>query len=51
MTFQRRLKEGNRDVELTAVKLSEIEPHHTVLEVGFGPGIGVRAAYDCIKGN
>ncbi|CAI9718593.1 methyltransferase 2-like [Octopus vulgaris] len=43
------LKRGNRIVEEKAVEHSGIEADHYVLEVGFGPGIGLEAAYNKIK--
>ncbi|GAB1602794.1 uncharacterized protein LOC115227913 [Argonauta hians] len=44
------LKKGNRIVENKAVEHCNIERDYHVLEVGFGPGIGLEAAYDKIKG-
>ena len=33
------------------MKHSSIQPEHNVLEIGFGPGIGIKAAYEVIKGS
>ncbi|XP_041375037.1 uncharacterized protein LOC121387871 isoform X2 [Gigantopelta aegis] len=43
--FQKR----NSFLERNAVELCNIQPHHQVLEVGFGPGIGLEEAYRYIK--
>ena len=40
----------NSFLELNAVKLLEVQPDQKILEVGFGPGVGIRAAYDIVKG-
>ncbi|XP_071149708.1 uncharacterized methyltransferase YdaC-like [Mytilus edulis] len=37
-------------LEESAVKLCQIEPHHNVLEVGFGPGVGLEAACKHVTG-
>ncbi|KAH9498125.1 hypothetical protein Btru_008322 [Bulinus truncatus] len=39
----------NRFLEENAVRLCNIQPDHQVLEIGFGPGIGLEAAYNVIK--
>lgn len=39
----------NYYLEQAAVKLCKIDPDHRVLEVGFGPGIGLEAAYDIVQ--
>ena len=36
----------NSYLEVAAVELCEIRPNHRVLEVGFGPGVGLKAALD-----
>lgn len=38
------LKVHNRTTEENAVKLSGIQPGDTVLELGYGPGLGLEAA-------
>ena len=38
------LKVGNRVLEEKAVRLCEIQPGDTVLEVGHGPGLGLQSA-------
>ena len=40
----------NTILETEAVKLCGIQPDHEVLEVGFGPGVGLKAAHDVVKG-
>lgn len=40
----------NRGLEENAVKLCDISKDDSVLEVGFGPGIGIQEAYMRIKG-
>ncbi len=40
----------NENLELGAVKLLDVQPDHKILEVGFGPGVGIRAAYDKVRG-
>jgi len=40
----------NSFLEKNAVKLCNIEPNHTVLEIGFGPGVGLSHAYNIVKG-
>lgn len=37
-------------LEENAVKLSNIQPNDTVLEVGHGPGIGLQAASQLLTG-
>ncbi|XP_033741971.1 demethylmenaquinone methyltransferase-like [Pecten maximus] len=37
-------------LEREAARLSEIQPDHHVLEVGFGPGLGIEAACQYVKG-
>ncbi|XP_033728649.1 demethylmenaquinone methyltransferase-like isoform X2 [Pecten maximus] len=44
------LEKKNGFIEIEAVRLSDIHPDHQVLEIGFGPGIGIEAAYNIIKG-
>uniref|UniRef100_A0A0B7BMQ8 Methyltransferase type 11 domain-containing protein n=1 Tax=Arion vulgaris TaxID=1028688 RepID=A0A0B7BMQ8_9EUPU len=39
----------NSYMELNAVRLSNIKPDHNVLEIGFGPGVGLEAAYNIVK--
>lgn len=39
------LTHQNAFLEKCAVKLANISPDHTVLELGFGPGVGLRCAY------
>ena len=48
--FQTVFKKRNTNLERNAVRLCNIAPHHQVLEVGFGPGIGLEEAYHYIKG-
>ncbi|CAG5121038.1 unnamed protein product [Candidula unifasciata] len=43
--FERR----NAFLETNAVHLSNIKPDHKVLEIGFGPGLGLEAAYNIVK--
>ncbi|XP_071941676.1 uncharacterized methyltransferase YdaC-like [Antedon mediterranea] len=43
------LKKKNSDVITHAVGACSVEPDHHVLEVGFGPGIGMAAVADIIK--
>ncbi|KAL8617920.1 hypothetical protein ACOMHN_026497 [Nucella lapillus] len=43
------LKRKNSGLEKVAAKLSAIEPHHHVLELGFGPGYGIMHAHDYVK--
>ncbi|XP_067863888.1 uncharacterized methyltransferase YdaC-like [Heptranchias perlo] len=38
------LEKRNRFLEMNAVKLSDIQPESVVLEVGFGPGLGLLEA-------
>jgi len=38
------LEEGNKQLEFEVVKHLDIQPDHHVLEVGFGPGVGLSAA-------
>ncbi|XP_029652156.1 uncharacterized methyltransferase YdaC-like [Octopus sinensis] len=40
----------NRRLEKAAVEHCNIKPDYNVLEVGFGPGLGLEAAYQKIKG-
>ncbi|XP_060082405.1 uncharacterized methyltransferase YdaC-like [Ylistrum balloti] len=44
------LEKKNRVIELEAVRLCDVQPDYKVLEVGFGPGIGIEATYNIIKG-
>lgn len=39
----------NGFLELNAVKLCDLKPNHQILELGFGPGVGLEAAYKQIK--
>lgn len=39
----------NGFLELNAVKLCDLNPNHQILELGFGPGLGLEAAYKQIK--
>ncbi|XP_022112166.1 uncharacterized protein LOC110991207 isoform X2 [Acanthaster planci] len=41
-------KQQNAYMERNAVRLCRLEPHHHVLEVGFGPGVGLKAAAEAI---
>ncbi|KAK0041857.1 demethylmenaquinone methyltransferase [Biomphalaria pfeifferi] len=43
------LTKRNGFLEENAVRLSNIKPDHHVLEIGFGPGIGLESAYKIIK--
>ncbi|XP_054775227.2 demethylmenaquinone methyltransferase-like [Lytechinus pictus] len=45
----RLLKRRNRFLEEKAVEHAEIQPNHHVLEVGFGPGLGLKKAAQCVK--
>ncbi|XP_069107489.1 demethylmenaquinone methyltransferase-like isoform X5 [Argopecten irradians] len=47
---KKNFEKKNGFIELEAVRLCDIQPNHQVLEVGFGPGIGVQAAYNIVKG-
>lgn len=38
------LEKGNKQLEFEVVKHLDIQPDHHVLEVGFGPGVGLSAA-------
>jgi len=42
--FQETLKKRNHALENEVVLHLNIKPNHRVLEVGFGPGIGISAA-------
>lgn len=44
------LKIHNRILEENAVKLCDIQPNETVLELGYGPGLGVQAAVQHLSG-
>jgi len=46
----RKMIKINSFLEKNAVKFSDIKPDHTVLEIGFGPGVGLGHAYNIIKG-
>ncbi|WAR23243.1 YDAC-like protein [Mya arenaria] len=39
----------NKVLEVNAARLCKIQPHHDILEVGFGPGLGIREAYTFLK--
>ena len=41
----------NTYLEKSAARLCDIQPNHKVLEVGFGPGVGLQAAHSHIQGN
>ncbi|XP_021363558.1 uncharacterized protein LOC110456860 isoform X2 [Mizuhopecten yessoensis] len=43
------LEKNNAVLEMEAVRLCDIQPDHQVLEVGFGPGIGIQAACHLIE--
>ncbi|CAD5118713.1 DgyrCDS7394 [Dimorphilus gyrociliatus] len=43
------LRRRNRTLEENAVKLSKIEKDHTVLEIGFGPGVGLSKAVEKVQ--
>ena len=47
---QKQLLRHNQPLEENAAKLCGIKPDDKVLEVGFGPGLGLKAAYQYIKG-
>ncbi|XP_067913085.1 uncharacterized methyltransferase YdaC [Heterodontus francisci] len=42
------LEKKNRFLETNAVKLCDIQPDSVVLEVGFGPGLGLLEAAKCL---
>lgn len=42
-------KRKNSLLEKNAVRLCNIQPHHQVLEIGFGPGIGIEHAVSYVK--
>ncbi|XP_041051734.1 uncharacterized methyltransferase YdaC [Carcharodon carcharias] len=42
------LKKKNKLLEVNAVKLCDIQPENVVLEVGFGPGLGLQEAARCL---
>ncbi|XP_074644394.1 methyltransferase GfsG-like [Tubulanus polymorphus] len=46
---KKKLIEWNSHLEENAVKLCRLEPHQNVLEVGFGPGIGIKKALEYLK--
>ena len=41
----------NKHLAVNCVRLLDIQPDDTVLEVGFGTGIGLEAAYNYVKGS
>ena len=41
---------SNVPVVLAAVKLCDIQPDHNVLEIGFGPGVGLQEAAKYVNG-
>ncbi|XP_076457486.1 uncharacterized protein YxbB-like [Babylonia areolata] len=43
------LKYNSDVLEKNAARLSAIEPHHKVLEIGFGPGLGIQHALQYVK--
>lgn len=43
------LGKGNASLENETVKHLNIQPDHKVLEIGFGPGIGLNAALETVK--
>ena len=47
--LQRLIKNKNAYLEHNAVRRCHLESHHHILEVGFGPGIGLKAACEIIK--
>jgi 16S rRNA A1518/A1519 N6-dimethyltransferase RsmA/KsgA/DIM1 with predicted DNA glycosylase/AP lyase activity len=49
--LQKYLVKTNRLVEHAAVRLCNIQPDDNVLEVGFGPGVGLNEAFKMVKGN
>ncbi|XP_033628998.1 demethylmenaquinone methyltransferase-like [Asterias rubens] len=46
---KRLIKNKNAYLEHNAVRRCHLESHHHILEVGFGPGIGLKAACEIIK--
>jgi len=40
----------NSYLESNAVKMCKLKPDDHVLEIGFGPGVGLKCAYDVVKG-
>ena len=50
-TFQQRMDIVNRHLAVNCVRLLDIQRDDKVLEVGFGTGNGLAAAYRCVKGN
>jgi len=40
---------NNSFLETNAVSLCKIQPDHNVLEIGFGAGVGLQAAYNILK--
>ena len=49
-SLQRFLVSRNSILEKNAARLCNIQPHHHVLEVGFGPGIGLQHALQYVQG-
>ncbi|XP_038079320.1 demethylmenaquinone methyltransferase-like [Patiria miniata] len=50
LIIKRVFKRKNVYLELNAVRLCHLEPQHHVLEIGFGPGVGLKAAAETIVG-
>ena len=50
MFIQKLMLKNNSFLEQNAVALSKIHPNHNVLEVGYGAGVGLEAAYQVVKG-
>ena len=48
--IQNFLVKVNHSLEKLACELCEIKPDHMVLEVGFGPGLGLKEAADKVSG-
>ncbi|KAI1885046.1 hypothetical protein AGOR_G00216150 [Albula goreensis] len=47
---QRTMEKYNNTLMRNAVKLCQIQPNHNILEVGFGPGVGLLQATTYLKG-
>ena len=48
--FQKCLIRINAFHEKLACELCDIQPDHKVLEVGFGPGLGLKEAFNKVSG-
>ncbi|XP_005096304.1 uncharacterized methyltransferase YdaC [Aplysia californica] len=46
----RAMVKKNSFLEKNAVILCDMKPDHNVLEIGFGPGVGLESAYNVVKG-